>query len=771
MRCFLRIVALVLVTLIFGSPPARADSDEEFVGPFPSWRDLKRDYGAKGDGKSDDSAAVQRALDELVKHKNSCVLFIPKGTYRLTHTVKTIRKAHTDGMVSVVGEDPATTILRWDGPAGGTLFQYDAWYAKISRLTLDGAGKAKICLAYGDAFSTYNETSDLVFKDADYGMWMATKDAGQAENAVLRCRFLRCAKAGLVTVNFNSMDIWVWYCRFEDCGHGLLNGAGNFHAYKNLFLRSKTADVAIRNLMVFALVENTSIGSKCFMNWADFTWGSPTSVTGNRILEPAGELAIALNNGGPFLLVDNVIKSRAGKTGPEVRLTWGEQALLGNRYTIKNAVQERGHRLRLDEQVVDAKSLITKAPQLPGTPPNRRRKVFEVAAGAGAAAIQKALDEAAKLKGQRPVVHLPMGTFKVARSLTVPAGGDVQIIGDGASEIATVLEWAGKPGEPVLRLEGPARATLRDFHIRAGSGIGILVTDCDQDGGKIFADQLNVTGSSPSAKPVEGLLVDGVERADVQLHNFQGGTFMQHWLHVRGGPQRRQGQAATGQVSVFCGATGTSDTPYTVEKGGRLLVRTVYHEISGDSPQALELNDSGTLVIDSTRFSYKTAPDRPLIGVDGFRGTFALTAGLLLPVNSKHPASLRIRGRGEGCNVLCLGNLFWAPAGMVKTDTVWKNEAKPPAHAALLLCNMNGQVKGAKDSAFEKDGFGRLKDQKSKDDDALIRKALVPLREARIWLPESTKLGVTDLRLFRVVVEAGKGGAGVVLRAGASAAR
>src|SRR5262249_32744988 len=152
--------------------------------------------------------------------------------------------------------------------------------------------------------------------------------------------------------------------RFEDCGHGLLNGAGNFHAYKNLFLRSKDADVSIRNLMVFALVENTSIGSHAFMKWADFTWGSPTSVTGNRIIEPTGDCAITLNNGGPYLLADNVIKSRAGKTGPEVRMTWSDQCLIGNRYTIAKAVQERGHHLQLDEKVVDTKSLDGKPPAL-----------------------------------------------------------------------------------------------------------------------------------------------------------------------------------------------------------------------------------------------------------------------------------------------------------------------------------------------------------------------------------------------------------------------
>jgi hypothetical protein len=764
MRIHLIAVCAFGIAAFSGSPASAAG--EEFAGPFPSWADVRRDYGAKGDGHADDTAAIQKALDDLSKHKTFCVLYFPAGIYRLTATVKTTRKAHTDSMCTIVGENPDTTILRWDGPAGATLFQYDAWYAKISRLTLDGAGKASNCLAYGDAFSTYNETSDLVLKDADYGMWMATKDAGQAENAVLRCRFLRCAKAGLYTINFNSMDIWAWDCRFEDCGTGMLNGAGNFHAYRNLFLRSRTADVAIRNLMVFALVENTSIGSKCFMDWPCFTWGSPTSVTGNRIIEPTGECAITLNNGGPFLLADNTFKSRPGKTGPEVRLTSGDQVLIGNRYTVENPVLEQGRRLRIDEKIVDPKTIDVQPPSPPGMPSNRKREVFEVAAGADATVLQKALNEAVKRQGQHPVVHLPKGMYGIAHTLTVPAGCDVQIIGDGASEVATVLEWVGKEGEPLLRLHGPARATLRDFCVRTGTGTGILVTDCDQDGGRVFTDQLNVTGVSPDAKPAVGLLVDGIEWSDVQMRNCQGGTFMELWLHIVGGQARSEGKSTPGQVSVFCGATGTSDRPYTVEKGGRLVVRTVYHEMSGDTPQALQLSDTGTLVIDSTRFSYKTAPDRPLVGLEGFRGNFALTTSLLMPVDSSHPASIRIRGQGDGCNALFLGDLFWAPVEIVRADVIWKNEAMPPANAALLLCNLNGQTKGTTGSTLDVGGFARLDDRKTMDDVALIRRTLAPLREARIWLPEELRPGVTDLRLHRVLVSSGKGGRGVVLQAG-----
>ncbi|HZU34809.1 MAG TPA: glycosyl hydrolase family 28-related protein, partial [Gemmataceae bacterium] len=144
MRCFLRLY-LVLLCACIVIPRSQAATDEEFIGPFPSWRNLKRDYGARGDGQADDTTALQKALDDLVKHERSCVLYIPQGTYRLTRTVKTIRKVHTDCQgVAIIGADPATTILKWDGRQGGTLFQWDAWYSKISRLTLDGSGRAAL---------------------------------------------------------------------------------------------------------------------------------------------------------------------------------------------------------------------------------------------------------------------------------------------------------------------------------------------------------------------------------------------------------------------------------------------------------------------------------------------------------------------------------------------------------------------------------------------------------------------------------------------------
>jgi ferredoxin-like protein FixX len=765
-RCCIAAFVFVCVSVATGA-------EEEFAGPFASWKNVRTDYGAVGDGKADDSDAVQKALDDIQKHQAACVLYFPAGTYRITKTVHTARKAHTDCMgVAIVGQDPATTTIRWDGPDGGMMVKYDAWYSAIRRLTLDGAGKAGIALAYGDAFSTYNETADMVFQDVRDGMSMATGGNGQAENEVLRCTFRRCSGAGLRTNNYNSMDIWAWYCRFEDCAYGLYNGAGNFHAFQCLFLRSTKMDIGSANLMVFSFINNTSIGSKCFMDWAGgHSWGSPTSITGNRIVEPTGEFAIRLGNGGPYVLMDNAIRSRAGVTAPAVHMTWGDQALVGNTYTVADAVKKAGRSRIVDDKVVAPSAIDATEPKMPATPPRRDRRIFDVVApapaaaaggqtGAATAAIQAAVDQAATLAGQRPIVHLPMGVYKIDRTVTVPAGCDVQIVGDGAAETATVLKWTGKDAGPVFRLAGPSRATIRDLGIYPGAATGVLVEGADQPGGRVFADQLNAGGGTAEKPSAYGVLADGIEQSDVLLRCLQGGSDCGKWVEVTGGPARQAGKDAPGQVSVLAGATGTAQAQYSVGKGGRLVVRSVYHEMSSQAPQGIGLSDCGVLAIDATRFSYKTSPTRPLVLLDGFRGEFALLTALLMPVNSTHTARIQITGDGARCNALCMADQFWINEPGVDADKVWLADAKPaPAGAAMLLCNMNSNTKGA----LPKGGFGVLEPRGAADDE-FLRRMLAPIRQCRVWLPAEAAAGKTDLALHRVIVGTGPGGTGLELR-------
>jgi hypothetical protein len=746
----------------------RADADEEAVGPFPSWRDLRRDYGAKGDGKADDTDALQRALSDLIKHEKACVLYVPAGTYRITRTVKTTRKAHTDCMgVAVIGEAPATTTILWDGPAGGTLLEWDAWYSKISRLTLDGARRADICLLYGPAFSTYNETSDIVFRHAKSGLVFGTPGSnGQAENEVLRCQFVRC-DTGMQTVNWNSMDIWVWYSRFEDCGRGVHNVMGNWHVWQCLFLRSRQSDLSAINLMAFSVVGNTSVGSRCFFDFSTgHTWGSPVSLTGNRVLDPAGECAAILDNAGPYLVVDNVFRLRGKARG--VRMTWGDQTLLGNTYTRAGAVEERGRFRRIGERVVAAKDIADNIPALPEAPPRRDRKVFEVAAGANGMAVQEAIDAAVKEAGNRPIVHLPMGAYKVEKTLTIPAGCDVQLVGDGGAETATRLLWAGPADGVVLRLEGPSRAVVRDCYIHAGTAQGLRIDGADQPGGRIFADQLNANSPTGFSKGAAAVKVRGIDQSDVLLRALQGSGNGGAWVEVVGGPKAAE---ATNQVSIFTGATGSAAGQYAVRGGGRLVVRGVYHERSSDSLQGLHLTDSGVLSIDATRFSYATSEKAPTVLLQDFRGTFTLATCILLPVETKETCRFELRGDGSKSSALAINNQFWIEQPTT-SDQIWQNLASPRAHGGLIGCNVNTNNKKAApkgwaflpnvgdspDPARSKYGSGPLDDRGGVDDATIVRH-LAPLRCARTWLPAATAAGATNVQLHRVLASGGPTGA------------
>lgn len=768
-----RMGVVTLFILCVTSLPLSA-FEEEFVGPFASWRDLKRDYGAAGDGKADDSTALQRSLDELTKHKKACVLYIPAGTYRLTTTVRTERKEHTDCQgVAFIGENPSDTILLWDGPDDGTMFQWDAWYSKISRLTFEGRGRAGTGLRYGPAFSTYNETSDLVFRNIKNALVFGSeKTNGQAENEVLRCRFVNC-QTGVQTANWNSMDIWVWYCRFEDCGRGIYNVMGNWHAWENLFLRSRIADVGIMNLMAFSVVNNTSVGSREFLDFeTGHTWGSPTSITGNRVLDPTGDFAMKLSNAGPYLVVDNTFRCR-DKTRA-VKMTWADQTFVGNTYTStdvgavrKLPVLERGRFRRIAEKTVDAGLIPDVLPKLPSTPPQRQRRVFEVATGVNSRQIQRAVDEASKLAGQRPVVHLPMGNYAVDQTLVIPRNCDIQLVGDGAGETATRLNWTGAEDGILLKLDGPSRAVLRDFYIHAPNARGLLIENADQPGGRIFADQLNVSGSRQKYQARgSALCVNGLVKTDVLLRALQGSGNAGVWAKVTGEPNTT---SARNQVSIFTGATGSAAGQYDVSRGGRLVVRGVYHERSSDSLNGLHLSDRGELCIDATRFSYATSTSAATIATDNFRGLLTLATCILMPVETKQTCRFELRGDGSDTSVLALNDQFSVYQPGTTAETVWLNLAEPAAHGGLVGCNINTSNKKAAPKGFKflanigdgpdpaksKLGSGPL-DNRGTVDDATILRHLAPLRQARVWYPAETPEGLTDVVIHRVMVTGGR---------------
>src|SRR6266566_1201969 len=125
-----RLYAAVFVAAVASAPiAAHAMGDEEFVGPFPSWANVKTKYGAAGDGVTDDTAAIQKALGAL--GPTNPTLYFPAGTYRITQTLTLAGQIY----VNIIGQDPANTTIIWAGSSGGTMLAITGVaYSRFNRL-------------------------------------------------------------------------------------------------------------------------------------------------------------------------------------------------------------------------------------------------------------------------------------------------------------------------------------------------------------------------------------------------------------------------------------------------------------------------------------------------------------------------------------------------------------------------------------------------------------------------------------------------------------
>ncbi|HEU4458071.1 MAG TPA: glycosyl hydrolase family 28-related protein, partial [Methylibium sp.] len=484
--------------------------DMEAIGPFASWRNAKA-AGAVADGRADDTAALQRAIDAMTAADKPGVLHLPAGTYRITSSLAVNASATTYGL-SIVGDDPATTRIVWDGPAGGAMLVVNGGFQpSFARLTWDGRGRAGYGVAHwwladGPLHGGSAEHADEVFTDMEIGIQGGRMGDGygqlDSEGQVRRVKFVRNSKAGLNVGSWNALNWWVWDSQFVDCARGVSNkftvgadsGAGSFFVYRSLFERSTVADAEIGNTATFAIYASMSIGSRRFFQSERMGLNtSRQTLQGNRVLDTTDPVAVYAGNLGPLSLIDNEFRSAAGQGGPVVRLDnflVGTDVLsVGNKFTVAEAIAPRDGTNRvvsIGDRSVERGSLASTRPSLPPTPVRAARQVFEVAKGASGAAIQAAIDAAAQAAAAgavNPIVHLPAGSYDLSRTLVVPANTRMTIAGDSVS---TEIHWALSTGGPMIRLAGPSLATVRDLRLNGQLSAAIGIDRADQDGGRIL---------------------------------------------------------------------------------------------------------------------------------------------------------------------------------------------------------------------------------------------------------------------------------------------
>ncbi len=112
------------MTLAAAPLPLRMTPPPEIVFPRDPEAviDVKRDLGAKGDGKHDDTEALQRGLWLSSGHDgpSTKVLYLPNGVYRTTRPLIVNRRGNRSGIGPwVYGQSRDKVIIRLDDGVNG----------------------------------------------------------------------------------------------------------------------------------------------------------------------------------------------------------------------------------------------------------------------------------------------------------------------------------------------------------------------------------------------------------------------------------------------------------------------------------------------------------------------------------------------------------------------------------------------------------------------------------------------------------------------------
>jgi hypothetical protein len=624
--------------------PPSPESDEEFVGPFASWVNVVTAYGADPSGTNNSATAFQNALNSFSGANTPRVLWVPAGTYLIGSTI-TLTAAYA---VSIIGQDPTTTTLKYTGTSGGTLLVLNGCaYGRVGRLTFEGNNYlAGILIDQTtqmnvSVFDTGNEYADCIFQNANQGI-NAGDFGGAAESSILRCRFNNIGAYGLLLNNFNALDWWFWYCTFtnnsskQSGGAALSNysnsssQAGNYHAYYTLFSQpAGSADFFYLNTGLFSMRNCVSLTLYSVSTVFYGTNAAQIRVQGNQFVN-----SNFMGNMGPWISSDNIYYDTS--TGAHAALNWNSYSapdfmLAGDQFASTSPVQwdsgtnwsARARSITSNSTFGDTLTAPTSLPSPYPFLPNNSRQVFAVAPGASAAKIQAAINNAMARNGNRPIVHLPAGTYDLSQALTIPSS-DIMLVGDGAcsanSYPATILTWGG-PG-PGIILQGPAsNVQLRDFYLNGGTGgstttgIAIQKADSGGAGGRVFGQGCQFNHATGSALFVDSLDYTYVEMRDCVLTDGVSDSARGVGMQVIGGPQAFAGSPKSAKVLIASGTGGHMFLTHQISHGATVIVRDFWKD-SGNT--YAQVSDNSTVIFESSLLNLTSGST--LFNFTGFTG-------------------------------------------------------------------------------------------------------------------------------------------------------
>lgn len=220
--------------------------------------DVKSDFGATGDGTTDDTAAIQAALDAAFgtsgsPHGSALVtsnrpVFFPAGNYKITSalTLRSVRGARLFGAGRFATEIHNVT-------ANGSVFVTNGFeYSSVEGMYLVSNGTG-VCFDLdwdntGPCALQSNRFTDVYCDGGAYGVRIGITGYMGSENLFQNCFFANHTVAGLATRNFNALQNTVIGGNCQACAIGLWAQSGSIPIIHGVgFQNQTTADIQVEN--------------------------------------------------------------------------------------------------------------------------------------------------------------------------------------------------------------------------------------------------------------------------------------------------------------------------------------------------------------------------------------------------------------------------------------------------------------------------------------------------------------------------------------------
>jgi len=682
------------------------------------WLNVKTKFGAVGDGKADDTAAIQAALDSLKDgFGQPNTVYLPPGVYRITKTLswrnlygKRLIGHGRDTRIVWDSSDPKATQVMFhsDGATAGVLFEGIIW---------DGAGKASTGILH--ASSTRYESAVVhrneLFINLGTGIYSGEGADFPCKRATAEVLFDNCLFVnvgnGILFLGYNQLDNTVTNCGFYYCTSAIRNITGNVYVRDCHFEASREIDI-YSHVGNNSALRCTSVGSQRFLQNDDGFVLQDCHVEGWK--SPKGAV---VQTGSPFTIFDCTF-TNPPSDAPPVMLSSAEipvilsncksegtKGLLGlsqrSKTPIKPLLIPAGQR---GPAVTSARQTFFRSDVQVGG------KVFDAKRDFGAKGDGKTDDTdaimatiaAAREHGKGALAYLPNGQYLVKKTIEV-TGEDYFVGGAGCCwDAGTAVRWAGpapaEGGEVAIFHVKNAR-NIKLAGLKVGSAycdepgvISILHEGSDGPSLVTYDDVGGFTqfrGLGRQDRVFIGVLFgiadfDNCQRATILFEQFHPSRHPQSkkfdtTLRVRGKDQSVPKDGFLGLLSFY-----NSQNPYdiTVQDSQNLVISDYYTEQTwrvllmegnaGDTP--------GRVTMLCHKFHGEHVDD--LVNVRNYNGGLYLTAAPIAQVPITDPEEAKKAGGGtmQGVKVKSVPMVFSHTGAnpfdimMVGGNTVFKTE-------------------------------------------------------------------------------------------------